>query len=1338
MARRGWIAPRYGTVAAALALVAGALWLRSPSVPYLAGCLIATAGAALGLPARRQSGWARSVAAIAALLVFCILAAGDQYRLHRVDNSWPALREELRVEGARRARVAIEEDGRRLTDIAAAALDAPPEPEEAFRALQPVAAGSSERGVVVYRDGQPLAWAGVIRVLTASSGSPVDAVFTPMYVALRASAERGNRRSLAVSLIHAAPPANRLSRPLDALLERRYNVQEFVYGLPADSSAGELVTVAGVPVMRIAVGDLNQAAVRLQTLESVRVRTGVVLAAALALLVAAAWRPTLRLRDQATVIAIALGALAVVPLSAFSNATRLFDPLVYFAPLGGPFTASAGALAITSSLLLLLILSMQRGRVRLPRTVALVLLLLFVSLGPFLLRDLARGISAPPWGVSLMLWTAWQGTLFLAAMVVLVGTVTIGRTLVTHTRGITPAISVMLALVAGALGPILWRAPSGWPEWYAALWAAAIGTLALTRRTRLFLVAATLVAGTGAATLVWGSTARRRVELATRDVAGLVAPDPYALSLTNRLAAQIDAGPQPRTRLDLLRTLASSDVVSGGYPVHLAIWDPTDTVRAVLAPAPFAEQWDSLAVLVEGARTMDQPLIGQASGVPGVHVLLAVPHPDGAVTTAAIAPRTRLIPDPPFGALLGVHSPGSAEPPYGITLADAHPEDLELPPEGRWTRSGNELHGDWIVRTPDGIARAHVEVNLRSLGALVQRGTLLLLLNLLMVAILWGLTLTSGGGAIRWIRARRGEWLHSYRARLTLALFAFFIVPAGAFALWSWQRLVADDVQSRVLLVGETLRAAAAAGEPALLPDIAANFDTPLLLFSGGELAFVSDELYRDVAPVGRFLPPDVMLDLGIADEITAARSFMVGRDRVVFGYRSTQAPSGDRHVIAAPARARELVLENRRRDLAILVAFATALGALAALWLSGVAARELASPIGALRHAALELAAGRHSSDLAQAPPSEFQPVFSAFRQMARDLDASRQALEAAERRISAVLRDVASGVVAVDRLGEVSLANPAAAALLVRELHPGMSIDDAGSGELASSVRRFLESGSAEEEFDVETGGRQLHGRLTRLERGSGGAVITLDDVTELARAQRVLAWGEMARQVAHEIKNPLTPIRLGVQHLRRARSDSRVDFDKVLDTNVDRILEEIDRLDEIARAFSRYGLAPDQRPSAKPTDVAGVARDTVALEQLGPASVDWQLEGADSPALALANSEELREVLLNLLENARLASARVVHVRVRKSSDGSQVLLTVEDDGEGIPPDVLPRIFEPHFSTRTSGSGLGLAITRRMVEGWGGSIVVSSEPGRGTTVTVALAAADDGSDHSSSHGD
>jgi two-component system, NtrC family, nitrogen regulation sensor histidine kinase NtrY len=375
--------------------------------------------------------------------------------------------------------------------------------------------------------------------------------------------------------------------------------------------------------------------------------------------------------------------------------------------------------------------------------------------------------------------------------------------------------------------------------------------------------------------------------------------------------------------------------------------------------------------------------------------------------------------------------------------------------------------------------------------------------------------------------------------------------------------------------------------------------------------------------------------------------------------------------------------------------------------------------------------------------PPAEFVPVFGAFAQMATDLSTSRAALEEAQRRTAAVLREVASGVVAIRHDGTVLLANPRAAELLGSSLTPGQLVLGATDGALplvAPRVSEFLERPDrALTDFDLTlpASGRQLRASLTRL---PGGAVLTLDDVTELATAQRVLAWGEMARQVAHEIKNPLTPIRLGVQHLRRAWRDGRVDFGDILDTNVTRILAEIDHLDEIAKAFSRYGSAPAERAPAEPTDIARATLDVVTLERMGEGDVTWTLEvlsidrveagsssvghepDATSPHVyAFARADEFKEVVLNLLENARLAEAR--HVRCTISTERETVFVRVHDDGVGMSPDVMAQIFQPHFSTRTSGSGLGLAITRRLLEGWGGTITAESAPGAGSTFTITL---------------
>ena len=455
-----------------------------------------------------------------------------------------------------------------------------------------------------------------------------------------------------------------------------------------------------------------------------------------------------------------------------------------------------------------------------------------------------------------------------------------------------------------------------------------------------------------------------------------------------------------------------------------------------------------------------------------------------------------------------------------------------------------------------------------------------------------------------------------------------------------------------------------------------------------------------------------------------------------LFGYRAARGP-------AASAIGARRAGARRRARRSIAAAATSACSCCsprrsarsAALWLSGLAARAARAPIGALRAAALaDRAAASASRRSTAQPPAEFVPVFTAFRRMARDLRASRAALEEAQRRTAAVLRNVASGVVAVDERRRVTLANPRADALLGRALPAGRAARRARRRRTLARARRAFLAGRqpTRRSSTLELRRPQLRARLTRLTPAArgGGAVLTLDDVTELARAQRVLAWGEMARQVAHEIKNPLTPIRLGVQHLRRALRDGRADFDAILEQNVDAHprRDRPPRRDRARVQPLRHGARSSAR-RAEPTDVAAIVRDVVALETLGRGrggvgAARWPT----TPALALARGDELREVLLNLFENARLArraavTRRGVGATARRARGRASTSRTT---ASGIPADVLPRIFEPHFSTRTSGSGLGLAISRRLVEGWGGTITVASERGRGTRVTITLRAA------------
>ena len=1056
--------------------------------------------------------------------------------------------------------------------------------------------------------------------------------------------------------------------------------------------------------------------------ETARKSGGLGLLLACVILAAIAWRRPATLSRRTAALAAALAIVFVLPFSAYSNVSSIFDPGVYFAPILGPLSGSVAALSATSALVLLGFFALGRAGIRFQgRWLPLIAVVTVASLGPFLLRDLARGIALPGRGASIQLWLSWQLPLFLAAAAILLAGASAGKMLLGRGRGVSPWLAPSIAAVAALLGPILWQAPSRWPNWYVALWILAMATLALARRSRGVIASAGMVAACGATTLTWYAVSRARVQLAETEVARLSTPDPGTRELTERLAEAIRAGDPPTERFELLRRFVDSPLAAAGNPVELASWRPGDLrPRTELRIRDFARRVEGEFDLVMRARESGNIVWRLAESAQGRQILAAVPHADATVTTIVVAPQSRLIEEDPFSLLSGLARPVTTEPPYGLVLT-ALPSPVPLSETPRWERKGNELHGDWLVPGAGEGSRAHVEVELRSLDVLAPRGALIVLLDLIVLGVLWTIVAMSDGAVMRWARARLRAWSRSYRGRLTVTLFAFFMIPTGAFALWSYSRLIESDRASRALLLRETLRVVAEVGASDDLEGVSRRFDTPLLTYRDGRLVAASDSLYSQLAPVGRYLPSEVAIGLGIESEVTMVSRPVVAGVPLLLGYRSYATAAGERAVLAAPAPLTERVLDRERRDIGVLVLFAACLGALAALGLSGLAARELERPVGALREAALRIARGERYPAPARAPAMEFVPVFSAFERMDTDLASSRAALQSAQRRTEAVLRDVASGVIAVDLQGRVTLANPGADKLLGRPVTPGLTLRQLEEPELADRTDAFLASKATEDAFDITVGGRDVRGSLAHLERGGGGAVLTLEDVTELARAQRVLAWGEMARQVAHEIKNPLTPIRLGVQHLRRARGDNRVDFTRIFEQNVERILEEIDRLDEIARAFSRYGMSPAERLEPVPIDIAAITRDTVELEQLAADGIAWHVSAPSNPVMVLARDDELREVLLNVMENARQAGASRIDVAV--TPDTNQVEVTVRDDGDGVEPADLERIFEPRFSTRTSGSGLGLAISRNMVEAWGGRMNAESAPERGTVMRISL---------------
>lgn len=277
---------------------------------------------------------------------------------------------------------------------------------------------------------------------------------------------------------------------------------------------------------------------------------------------------------------------------------------------------------------------------------------------------------------------------------------------------------------------------------------------------------------------------------------------------------------------------------------------------------------------------------------------------------------------------------------------------------------------------------------------------------------------------------------------------------------------------------------------------------------------------------------------------------------------------------------------------------------------------------------------------------------------------------------------------------------------------------------GSLRAGLRA-VGSGADEAPIPVET--RDEVGEL--VETFNAMQAQLAESRRQLAAQERELAWSEMARQVAHEIKNPLMPMKLSVQHLQRTfrpppedATPAERDFAARFERTSAMLIDQIETLARIAGDFSAFARMPNRAPET--LDVGDVAREAAVLFAASP-QVTLETSFADEPLPVVADHEELRRVLVNLLTNATQAipDGRDGHIWLATRADGDDAVIVVRDDGTGIAADVQGKVFQPSFSTKTSGTGLGLAISKRAVEAAGGRIAFETEEGVGTTFTVRL---------------
>jgi PAS domain S-box-containing protein len=419
-------------------------------------------------------------------------------------------------------------------------------------------------------------------------------------------------------------------------------------------------------------------------------------------------------------------------------------------------------------------------------------------------------------------------------------------------------------------------------------------------------------------------------------------------------------------------------------------------------------------------------------------------------------------------------------------------------------------------------------------------------------------------------------------------------------------------------------------------------------------------------------------------------------------------------------------------------------------VWFAHFLSRQITQSVEALADAMHEIAAGKYDHRVALIATGEMGDLVRAFNRMAADLDASRQlvdsssaqltvanlAIEERRREWETIVETIPSGVVTLDGAGFVLKSNRAFAALIGRRADvslAGERIDDLlppdCAEDLAGVIRRGLRMGAASTEIDLHSRGRTVHLAVTsaRLElaKGQAGTVLVVEDTTELLRAQRQLAWKEVAQRVAHEIKNPLTPIALSAERIAKHLDRGQADSSSVIRKCSEVILTCVGTLRTLVDQFSALAQFPAPQPRA--CDLNRVAEEALALfaGRLGGITVQLDLE-PNLPTV-LADPDAIRRAVANLIDNAAEAMQgsllSVLLIRSSLSEDGGAVELAVADTGHGLTDEIRERLFLPFYSTKHRGTGLGLSIAAKIVQEHGGSLRAEANSPKGARFLLRL---------------
>lgn len=405
----------------------------------------------------------------------------------------------------------------------------------------------------------------------------------------------------------------------------------------------------------------------------------------------------------------------------------------------------------------------------------------------------------------------------------------------------------------------------------------------------------------------------------------------------------------------------------------------------------------------------------------------------------------------------------------------------------------------------------------------------------------------------------------------------------------------------------------------------------------------------------------------------------------------------------------------------------------LAAIWLGLVMANHLARPISRLIEASERIREGDLRARVSEMERNdELAALARSFNRMAGNLERNRRELVEANRQLDArrefteaVLSGVSAGVIGLDEAGNVNLPNPSASELLETDLN-------ARTGEPFAAVvpemKAMLEAvrlspGRPQQgEINLIRGGRARRFLVRMVAEQVGGEtigyVVTFDDVTELVSAQRKAAWADVARRIAHEIKNPLTPIQLSAERLRRKYLKQVSEDAEAFEACTDTIIRQVGDIGRLVDEFSAFARMP--APVLEPANVAELCSQTVGLQRDAHPKIRFTLDMPAEPVVLRCDARQIRQALTNLLQNAldslteNGTAGGDPEIRMSLNVETDAVNLDVRDNGPGFPEEEMERLTEPYVTTRPKGTGLGLAIVRKIMEDHGGRLDLQNVEG------------------------